>query len=126
MTIAELFTKKIKNIDVEGKGWVKSFRANRFIAVNDGSTLKNIQCVLDYDSLDELLLKQISIGAAVHLKGTLVESQGKGQAVEIQVNSITVLGTADPELVSKTILQPKRHSLEFLSCLLYTSTSPRD
>ncbi len=114
MTVAELFTKGIKHVDVEVKGWVKSFRANRFIAVNDGSTLKNIQCVVDYESLDELLLRQISIGAAVHLKGILVESQGKGQAVEIQVSSIAVLGTADPELVSKTILQPKRHSLEFL------------
>ena len=114
MTVAELFTKGTKHVDVEVKGWVKSFRANRFIAVNDGSTLKNIQCVVDYESLDELLLKQINIGAAVHLKGILVESQGKGQAVEIQVSSIAVLGTADPELVSKTILQPKRHTLEFL------------
>ena len=97
MTVAELFTKGIKHEDVEVKGWVKSFRANRFIAVNDGSTLKNIQCVVDYESLDELLLKQINIGAAVHLKGILVESQGKGQAVEIQVSSIAVLGTADPQ-----------------------------
>ncbi|NCF41886.1 MAG: asparagine--tRNA ligase, partial [Bacteroidetes bacterium] len=99
---------------VEVKGWVKSFRANRFIALNDGSTLRNIQCVVDFESMDEALLKRISTGAAVHIKGSLVESQGKGQDVEIQVTSLEVLGDADPELVSKTILQPKRHSLEFL------------
>ena len=113
-TIAELFAQEIKHIDVEVKGWVKSFRANRFIALNDGSTLRNIQCVVDFESMDEALLKRISTGAAVHIKGSLVESQGKGQDVEIQVTSLEVLGDADPELVSKTILQPKRHSLEFL------------
>ena len=64
--------------------------------------------------MDEALLKRITTGAAVHIKGGLVESQGKGQSVEVQVNSIEILGDADPEEVSKTILQPKRHSLEFL------------
>jgi asparaginyl-tRNA synthetase len=64
--------------------------------------------------MEEVLLKRITTGAAVHIKGNLVESQGKGQDVEIQVSSIEILGDADPELVSKTILQPKRHSLEFL------------
>ena len=64
--------------------------------------------------MDETLLKQITIGAAIQVQGNLVESQGKGQALEIQVSSITVLGAADPDLISKTILQPKRHSLEFL------------
>ncbi len=113
-TVAELFTQEIKHIDVEIKGWVKSFRANRFIALNDGSTLRNIQCVVDFESMEEALLKRITTGAAVHIKGSLVESQGKGQDVEIQVSSIEILGDADPELVSKTILQPKRHSLEFL------------
>ncbi len=113
-TVAELFTQEIKYIDVEIKGWVKSFRANRFIALNDGSTLRNIQCVVDFESMEEALLKRITTGAAVHIKGSLVESQGKGQDVEIQVSSVEILGDADPELVSKTILQPKRHSLEFL------------
>ncbi len=113
-TVAELFAQDIKHRDVEVKGWVKSFRANRFIALNDGSTLRNIQCVVDFESMDEALLKRISTAAAVHIKGNLVESQGKGQDVEIQVTSLEVLGDADPELVSKTILQPKRHSLEFL------------
>ena len=64
--------------------------------------------------MEEALLKRITTGAAVHIKGSLVESQGKGQDVEIQVSSVEILGDADPELVSKTILQPKRHSLEFL------------
>ncbi len=113
-TVAELFAQEIKHIDVEVKGWVKSFRANRFIALNDGSTLHNIQCVVDFESMEEVLLNRITTGAAVHIKGNLVESQGKGQDVEIQVSSIEILGDADPELVSKTILQPKRHSLEFL------------
>ena len=70
--------------------------------------------MVDFESMDEALLKRISTAAAVHIKGSLVESQGKGQDVEIQVTSLEVLGDADPELVSKTILQPKRHSLEFL------------
>lgn len=113
-TIAELFSDNLKHLDVEVKGWVKSFRANRFIALNDGSTLKNIQCVVDFESMDNNLLRQITTGAAIHIKGQLVESQGKGQAVEIQVSDLIVLGEADPELVSKTILQPKRHSLEVL------------
>lgn len=113
-TVAELFAQDIKHMEVEVKGWVKSFRANRFIALNDGSTLRNIQCVVDFESMEDSLLKRITTAAAVHIKGSLVESQGKGQDLEIQVSSIELLGDADPELVSKTILQPKRHSLEFL------------
>ena len=113
-TVAELFSFGKKQTVVEVKGWVKSFRANRFIALNDGSTLKPLQCVLDFETMDAALLKRLSVGAAVHVKGDLVESQGKGQTLEIQVSEIVVLGEADPELVSKTILQPKRHSLEFL------------
>jgi asparaginyl-tRNA synthetase len=113
-TVAQLLTQELKHIDIEVKGWVRTFRANRFIALNDGSCLQSIQCVVDFESMDETLLKRITTGAAVHIKGGLVESQGKGQSVEIQVNSIEILGDADPEEVSKTILQPKRHSLEFL------------
>lgn len=113
-TVAELFSSGKKHTVVEVKGWVKSFRANRFIALNDGSTLKPLQCVLDFETMDAALLKRLSVGAAVHVKGNLVESQGKGQTLEIQVSEIVVLGEADPKLVSKTILQPKRHSLEFL------------
>ena len=113
-TVAHLLTQELKHSDIEVKGWVRTFRANRFVALNDGSCLQNIQCVVDFESMDEALLKRITTGAAVHIKGGLVESQGKGQSVEVQVSSIEILGDADPEDVSKTILQPKRHSLEFL------------
>ncbi|NNK81571.1 MAG: asparagine--tRNA ligase [Flavobacteriaceae bacterium] len=113
-TVSELLKLDKTLIDVEVKGWVRTFRANRFIALNDGSTINNIQCVVDFENTNENLLKRITTGAAVYIKGTLVESQGKGQKVELQVNTIEILGDADPEEVSKTILQPKRHTLEFL------------
>ena len=113
-TIAHLLTQELKHTNIELKGWVRTFRANRFIALNDGSCLQNIQCVVDFEIMDERLLKRITTGAALHIKGSLVESQGKGQSVEVQVSSIEILGDADAEEVSKTILQPKRHSLELL------------
>ena len=113
-SIANLLTHGQKHINIELKGWVRTFRANRFIALNDGSCLQNIQCVVDFESMDEKLLKRITTGAAVHIKGSLVESLGKGQSVEVQVSSLEILGDANPEEVSKTILQPKRHSLELL------------
>jgi len=97
--------------EVVVNGWVKTFRSNRFIALNDGSTIENIQCVVAFEQFDEALLRQIATGAALKVKGTLVESQGKGQKVEIQVSDIFVHGTADPETYP---IQPKKHSLEFL------------
>ncbi len=93
------------------KGWVRTFRSNRFIALNDGSTIKNIQCVIDFESTNQELLKRITTGAAVAIKGTLVESQGKGQTVEIKVSEIEILGDSNPE---EYPIQPKKHSLEFL------------
>ena len=93
------------------KGWVRTFRANRFIALNDGSSLHNLQCVVDFENLEEKILKQITTGAALSLVGTLVKSQGKGQSVEVQVDQVVVLGTADPD---KYPIQPKKHSFEFL------------
>ncbi len=96
------------------RGWVRSFRSNRFIHLNDGSTLHNLQCVVDFENFEEAILKKITNGAAIQVEGTLVESQGQGQAVEVQVSKIEVLGEADPEEVKKTILSPKRHSLETL------------
>lgn len=92
-------------------GWVKAFRSNRFIALNDGSTLANLQCVVDFEKMDEHILKQISTGAAIRVTGNLVESQGKGQAVEIVVDDVFIHGGADPETYP---IQPKKHSLEFL------------
>ncbi|MCT4560658.1 MAG: asparagine--tRNA ligase [Crocinitomicaceae bacterium] len=96
------------------KGWVRSFRNNRFIQMNDGSTIKNLQAVVDFENLDEEVLRKITTGAALSLSGKLVESQGAGQAVELQVETIEVLGTAHPDDVQKTVMQPKKHSLEFL------------
>ncbi|MEP0262551.1 asparagine--tRNA ligase [Dokdonia sp.] len=96
------------------KGWVRSFRGNRFIVINDGSTINNIQCVLDFENTDPALLKRISTGAALIIKGTLEESQGAGQRVELKISDLEVAGDADPEEVKRTILSPKRHSLETL------------
>ena len=96
------------------KGWVRAFRSNRFIALNDGSCLANLQVVVDFENFNEALLKKVTIGAAVSIIGKLVESQGKGQSVEVEATEIEVLGEADPEEVQKTILQPKKHSLELL------------
>lgn len=97
--------------EVTINGWVRTFRSNRFIALNDGSTLNNIQCVVDFEKIGDAILKQINTGSALRISGTLVESQGRGQSVEIQVNDIFVHGDADPELYP---IQPKKHSLEFL------------
>ncbi len=97
--------------EVAVKGWVRTFRSNRFIALNDGSTINNIQCVVDFENTDEALLKRIATGAAVSIKGTLVESQGKGQKVEIQVTDLEILGDSNPD---EYPIQPKKHSLEFL------------
>ena len=93
------------------QGWVRTFRANRFIAINDGSTLNNLQCVVDFEQTDEELLKRITTGAAVQIEGTLVESQGKGQQYELQVSHIEILGDSDPDQYP---IQPKKHSFEFL------------
>ena len=96
------------------KGWVRSFRSNRFIALNDGSTINNLQCVVDFEQMNEETLKRITIGAAISVTGTLQESLGSGQKVEIQATAVEILGDADPEEVKYTILSPKRHSLEKL------------
>jgi len=96
------------------QGWVRSFRSNRFIALNDGSTLKNLQCVIDFENTDEDLIKRINVGAAISIKGTLKESQGSQQRVEIEVTELKILGDANPEEVKLTILSPKKHSLEKL------------
>ena len=109
-TVAQLL-KETKLQEVDIKGWVRTFRANRFIALNDGSTINNIQCVVDFENTNEGTLKRITTGAAVHIKGELIESQGKGQSVEIAVGSIEILGDSDPETYP---IQPKKHSFEFL------------
>jgi asparaginyl-tRNA synthetase len=92
-------------------GWVRTFRSNRFIAINDGSTLRNLQCVIDFENTDEKLLREINTGACLKITGKLEESQGKGQNVEVQVATIELLGSSDP---NQYPIQPKKHSLEFL------------
>ncbi|WP_378181662.1 asparagine--tRNA ligase [Aquimarina sp. SS2-1] len=96
------------------KGWVRSFRNDRFVAINDGSTIKNVQCVIEDNSIDTAITDKINIGAALTITGTLAESEGKGQRVEIKVTSIEIEGEADSEELKLTILSPKRHSLEKL------------
>ncbi len=96
------------------KGWVRAFRSNRFIQLTDGSTINTLQAVVDFEQFDEALLKKITTAAALSLTGTLIESQGSGQAVELQVSEIEILGEANPDDVQKTVMQPKKHSLEFL------------
>ncbi len=111
-----LFTDVSELIDtiVSVKGWVKTKRGNKnvgFIAVNDGSTIHNIQCVFDFANFAEENLKFVTTGSGVHIWGKLVKSQGQGQQVEIQAQNIKVYGTAD---VEKYPLQKKGHTLEFL------------
>ncbi len=100
---------------VNVKGWVRTRRGNKkvaFIALNDGSIIHNIQVVVDVQAFqDDELLRKVTTGACISVNGKLVESQGKGQAVEIQAEAIKVYGTADPLTYP---LQKKGHSLEFL------------
>ncbi len=100
--------------EVLAKGWVRTKRGNKsvaFIALNDGSTINNIQVVCDTNNFSEELLKNITTGACLAVKGNLVESMGQGQSVEIQAIEIELYGTADAETYP---LQKKGHSLEFL------------
>ncbi|SIQ63780.1 asparagine--tRNA ligase [Pontibacter lucknowensis] len=112
--VKELLTGAGVGNEVLLKGWVRTKRGNKFvnfIAVNDGSTIQNLQVVADAEKFGEDALKDVTTGAAVAITGQLVESQGKGQAYEIMANTIEVLGKADPETYP---LQKKAHSLEFL------------
>jgi len=112
--IKDLLVSKEYGSEVNVKGWVRTKRGNKqinFVALNDGSTINNIQIVVDVPSFNEDLLKKITTGAAISVNGKLIESSGSGQSVELEAISIEVLGVADPE---KYPLQPKKHSLEFL------------
>ena len=111
MDIRKLFSGEHKGQKVTVRGWVRTFRANRFIALNDGSCLANLQCVVDFEKTNEEVLSAINTGAALEVTGTLVESQGKGQQYEIQADSVIVLGSSNPD---EYPIQPKKHSLEFL------------
>lgn len=111
MNIRELLNSNTFGKEVTVKGWIKTFRNNQFLAVNDGSCLSNLQIVVDFEQTDERTLKRLTTGASVSVRGELVESLGKGQRVEIKAKHIEILGDSDPE---KFPLQPKKHSLEFL------------
>ncbi|MEK9531110.1 MAG: asparagine--tRNA ligase, partial [Flavobacteriaceae bacterium] len=111
MDIRQLFLGAQLNQKVHLRGWVRTFRANRFIALNDGSCLANMQCVVNFEQTSEEVLAEINTGAAIEVVGTLVESQGKGQKFEIQVDSLRILGASNPD---EYPIQPKKHSLEFL------------
>lgn len=112
--VAKLLSDGVPGDEVNVKGWVRTRRGNKnvnFIALNDGSTIHNIQIVIDPNSFSEEVLKLITTGSCISVNGTLSESPGSGQWVEIQGKEIEVYGTADPE---KYPLQKKGHSLEFL------------
>ncbi|MGX1751744.1 asparagine--tRNA ligase [Sphingobacterium sp. NPDC055346] len=109
--IKELLKSEDFGKEVIVKGWVRTFRNNQFIAINDGSSINNIQAVIDFENTSDAILKRITTGAAVRVKGNLVESLGKGQKVEIKATDVSIIGDSDPE---KFPLQPKKHSLEFL------------
>jgi asparaginyl-tRNA synthetase len=113
-TVNQVLNESSLGQEVLVKGWVKAFRSNRFIQLNDGSTIHSIQAVVDFEKLDEQTLKAITVASAVSVKGEVVASQGKGQSIEINVKDIEVIGSANPDEVQKTVMQPKRHSLEFL------------
>lgn len=112
--IAEIWNPELIGKEVSVKGWVRTRRGNKhvqFVALNDGSTIKNIQIVFDMDKFSEEDLKPITTGASIHVTGKLVESQGKGQTAEIQAEKLEIYGTAD---VDTYPLQKKGHTLEFL------------
>ena len=112
--IADALKRTDFGADVNVKGWVRTRRGNKnvsFIALNDGSTIHNIQIVVDNAKFGDDVHKPVTTGACLSVTGKLVESMGKGQAVEVQAEAIEVYGTADPDTYP---LQKKGHSMEFL------------
>ena len=112
--IADIFDPSLIGSEVSVKGWVRTRRGNKhvqFVALNDGSTIKNIQIVFDMEKFNDEQLKSVTTGSSLHVTGRLVESMGKGQTAEIQAETLEVYGTADPESYP---LQKKGHTLEFL------------
>jgi len=109
--IAEVLKAPKINEQVTVMGWVRAFRSNRFIALNDGSTINNLQIVVDFENFDEALLKKVNFHACVKVTGQLVESQGAGQAVEVECQEIEIIGESNPD---EYVLQPKRQTMEFL------------
>ena len=100
--------------EISVSGWVRSFRGNRFISLNDGSCLASLQVVIDSDKFTQELISNLNTGASILATGRLISSQGSGQSVELQAEEIKIYGKSSQEELQKTILQPKRHSLEKL------------
>ncbi|NRB47140.1 MAG: asparagine--tRNA ligase [Saprospiraceae bacterium] len=109
--IAQLLAEPKIGEKVTVMGWVRAFRSNRFIALNDGTGMKNVQVVIDFENMDEEILKKINFHACLKVVGNLQESQGAGQSVEIIADEVEILGGSDPE---EYPLQPKRQTMEFL------------
>ncbi len=109
--VKEIYDSPVIDSEINLGGWVRAFRANKFIELNDGSTIKNIQCVIDNGIIGEDIIKRISVGCSLIITGILVNSIGKGQSFEINVSNIKLLGDSDPE---EYPIQPKKHSFEFL------------
>ena len=109
--IKEIFSGNSKQSNIKIGGWVRAFRGNKFIELNDGSSLKNIQCVINPETTDAETLKHISVGSSIIISGNIVKSIGSGQKIEISVEEISIIGRSDPE---KYPIQPKKHSFEFL------------
>src|SRR5215212_8127448 len=109
--IKELLSTEPQGQEVTVMGWVRTFRNNQFVALNDGSTNNNLQVVLELGKYDDDFLKRITTSASLKVRGTVVESLGKGQKLEVKAADVMILGDSDPE---KYPLQPKKHSLEFL------------
>jgi asparaginyl-tRNA synthetase len=114
--IKEVLKGELIDQTINVKGWVRTFRNNSFIAINDGSSINNIQAVVNFETTNEIILKRITPGACVGVTGKLVASQGKGQSVEIIVNDIVIYGDSEADVTKPNSypLQPKAHSLEYL------------
>ena len=114
MSIKKILTEKREVKDAVVRGWVRTKRGNskiNFVSLNDGSTINNIQIVINLDNFEDVLVKKITTGSCILVRGNVVFSEGKGQDIEMDAQSIKILGEADPK---KYPLQPKKHSLEFL------------
>ncbi|HQD09932.1 MAG TPA: OB-fold nucleic acid binding domain-containing protein, partial [Flavihumibacter sp.] len=109
--IKDLLAQEPTGQEVIVMGWVRTFRNNQFVALNDGSTNTNLQVVLTLGAFDEATLKRITTSAALKVSGTVIPSQGKGQKLELKADTLDILGDSDAEAYP---LQPKKHSLEFL------------
>ena len=109
--IKDIYNSPNYNNQITVAGWVRAFRGNRFIELNDGSTIENIQCVISDSNIQNEAYRKINVGSSVKIEGNLIESIGKGQNFEVEILNLEILGDSDPENYP---IQPKKHSFEFL------------